>query len=226
MARQRTVPDAEIFAIVRRLLRTGGDRGVTFSLVAGESGLSGASLVQRYTSRDGMVLSARLAGWDRLDGALSEADAAAPAGADGAAALLKALAAGGCGEDLVLLVQDLGACPERAAAWRMAVEAALARRLGGDAEAARAAFALWQGRLLWTGAGGKGPKLRAAVQRLAGVRPDRHGKPAKGAKPKKAKAAKAPRKTGDRTPDTPASAAAGLAPEPAARPHEPAEAAV
>jgi len=190
MARQRTVPDADIFAIVRSLLRDSGDRAVTFSVVAAQSGLSGASLVQRYTNREGMVQAARLAGWDGLDAALAEADATAPDGADGAAALLKTLGTGTAGADLGLLMHDLAACAPRADGWKTAVETALARRMG-DPEAARAAFALWQGRLLWAATGGKGPKLRAAVERLAVAKP---AKPAKDGKPKKEKAAKSGRK--------------------------------
>jgi hypothetical protein len=57
----------------------------------------------------------------------------------------------------------------RAAAWRSAVEAALAPRIGTGSKARESAallFAAWQGQLLWSSTGDSGPRLKDAVKRL------------------------------------------------------------
>lgn len=174
MVRPRTVSDEAVFAAVRGLLAAGGPRAVSFAAVARQSGLSGASLVQRYASRDGMVRAALAAGWEALQARTEAAATAAAPGPRGAAQLLKALAAeaGGAG-GLAVLAGGLDdrALRRRAADWRATVEAALAGRLGGGrrqaAEAAALLFLAWQGRILWQEAGGPGFRLRAAAERLA-----------------------------------------------------------
>lgn len=164
MPRTRTIPDATIFAAIRRLLTQGGDKAVSFATVAKAGGLAAPTLVQRYGSRDGMVKAARLAAWDVLDATTAAAiDSTADKGPQ---ALLKAVEPG---------IGDL--CPDfrdedlrlRAAGWRATVESALSLRLGGGErgrEAAALLFAAWQGQLLWHPAGGKEFRLKDAVKRL------------------------------------------------------------
>ena len=55
MSRPRSVPDAQVLAAVRALLRQGGDKAVAFSAVAERAGLAPASLAQRYGSVQGMI---------------------------------------------------------------------------------------------------------------------------------------------------------------------------
>ena len=167
MARPRLVPDATIFACVRRLLAAGGDKAVAFAAVARETGLAAPTLVQRYGSRDAMLRVALQDGWDALDAATAAAEGSAEMNPKGALALLKALDA----VDPALMAAGLRdvALRDRAAAWRAQVEAALAARLGGGAkgrEAAGSLFALWQGQALWQDAGGKTFRRKEAVKRL------------------------------------------------------------
>lgn len=171
MARPRTIPDAEIFAAIRRLLRQ-GDKAVSFSAVAQATGLAAPSLVQRYGSRDGMVRAALLDGWNLLDAATALAEIEAPLTQKGAQGLLKALGSVAEPADLALLAADFrdAVLRDRAVLWRARVEAALALRLGGgSAGGDRAAmlFALWQGQQLWQIAGGKGFRLKDAVKQLS-----------------------------------------------------------
>lgn len=173
MPRTRQISDSHIFEITRRLLSAGGDRAVTFAAVAKKSGLSGPSLVQRYQSRESMLLQAQLAGWEALEALTEAAIQRAPSSAKGISALLKAIAP----DDLALPPTDLAvlvsyiddqALRSRALAWRGRLVAAIAERLGSkDREGAEIIFAAWQGRILWSGAGVEGFRLRDLQKRLA-----------------------------------------------------------
>lgn len=165
MPRTRTVPDHRVFATIHRLLDQGGDKAVSFGSVSASTGLAPPTLVQRYGSRDGMLLAARLAFWDTLDNMTAEAIAGtADKGPQG---LLKAIGP----VDAAALARDLRS-PElaaRASGWRAAVEAALALRLGGSQKARESAallFAAWQGQALWAAAGESAFRLKDAVKRL------------------------------------------------------------
>jgi AcrR family transcriptional regulator len=173
MGRTRTVPDVEVYAVIRQLLLAGGDKAVAFSSVARATGLAAPTLVQRYGSRDGMVRAALAHAWDELDARTSEIAADCPMSAKGAAQLLKLLGGTDASPvDLGLLAADVRdpALRDRALSWRETVESSLAARLGGGAKGRTAAailFAAWQGQSLWSPAGGRGFKLKDAVKRLA-----------------------------------------------------------
>lgn len=169
MARQRIIPDSRIFAILLGQIAESGEKSVTFASISAASGLAAPTLVQRYGNRDAMVAAALSAIWDQLDSATAAAEAEALASPKGALGMLKLLSglAGTPGLLAISLRDD--DLRKRAEAWRGAVEAALARRLGHGSkgqEAAATLFALWQGRLLWDRAGGKGFKLWDAAKRL------------------------------------------------------------
>lgn len=171
MARPRTVPDAEVYVIIRRLLADGGDKAVAFGTVARATGLAGSTLAQRYGTREGMVQAALMDAWDLLDQAAEAAEGASGSGPKAAQALLKALSTASDGMAPTLLAIDLrnATLRIRAAAWRARIEGALALRLGGGAKGRQAAamlFALWQGQVLWQGTGDKGFRLKDAVKRL------------------------------------------------------------
>lgn len=161
MARPRSVPDTVVHEAVLALIRSGGDKAVTFSAVAARAGLAASSLAERHGSVAGMITDARKAVWDRIEAATTEALAGAPVSPKGAVGLLKALS------DLGL--PPVAADPERAARWRAGLEADLALRLGGGAhgrEAAAILFAFWQGQLAWDGVGDKSARLKGVVRHL------------------------------------------------------------
>lgn len=163
MARPRTLPDAEVFTAILRLLAMQGDHAVSFSAVARATGLAAATLVQRYDNRAGMIRSALLWAWDGLDAALAGADADSPHG------LLKSLT--DAMPEPAILSASLrdAAARARAEHWRESVQAALSRRLGDGAKSVEAAailFAAWQGDLVWRQAGGKGFRLKDAAKRI------------------------------------------------------------
>ncbi|MFT4150768.1 MAG: TetR family transcriptional regulator [Paracoccaceae bacterium] len=170
MARPRIISDDRIHDAVLRLISERGEKAAALSAVARATGLAAPTLVQRFDSREGMVRAALSAMFDRLEARLQAAEATAPLSAKGAQALLKTLA-----EDeeaiapaqLLPVVMRDPALRVRAAAWRAAVEQALALRLGGGdrgREAAALLFAAWQGQRLWQGAGDKGFRLKDAVK--------------------------------------------------------------
>lgn len=163
MPRTRIISDAQVFAVIERLLEDSGERAVSFGSVSAATGLAPPTLVQRYGSRDAMVRAARLSAWDTVDRRTSEAiTATADKGPQG---LLKAI--GPVATSAVELRDpDLA---RRAAAWRAVVETALAGRLGTGAKARESAallFAAWQGQSLWAHCGEAGFRLKDAVKRL------------------------------------------------------------
>lgn len=165
MARNRTIPDTQIFSAIQGLLDQGGEKSVSFGTVAQATGLAASSLVQRYGNLPGMLRATRNAAWDALEARTAEAiEITAGKGPQG---LLKALG----GHHAASLASDLRD-PElraRAHSWRVGLEAALAARLGGGSRAAESAallFAAWQGQALWRRAGTSGFKLKDAVKRL------------------------------------------------------------
>ncbi len=165
MARNRTIPDSQVFAAIQGLLDQGGEKSVSFGTVAQATGLAASSLVQRYGSLPGMLRATRNAAWDALEA--RTAAAIETTSGKGPQALLKALG----NPDAASLASDLRG-PElraRAQSWRGGLEAALAARLGGGSRAAESAallFAAWQGQALWRRAGTSGFKLKDAVKRL------------------------------------------------------------
>lgn len=174
MPRRKLIPDPAVFAEIRRLLREGGEKAVSFASVAQATGLAGSTLVQRFTTREAMVQAALDAAWDQLDAETEAAVADAALNPKGAQALLKALGADAPdAADLSLLAADFrdAQLRARAEAWRARLESALAIRLGGGEkgrEAAAILFAAWQGQMLWHRAGGKGFRLKDALKRISG----------------------------------------------------------
>ncbi len=173
MARQKIIPDQEVYTALRHLWVTGGDKAVSFGTVAAATGLAPATLAQRFGSRDSMVQNALATAWDEIEIATQNVEAAAPLNAKGAALLLKSLTE-------IAMVADISALTMQfrnptlcamASTWRAQVENALSIRLGGGPtgkERAALIFAAWQGQLLWQNSGGKGFKLKDALKRFGG----------------------------------------------------------
>jgi hypothetical protein len=172
MARPKTLPDSDVFAVILQRIAAEGEKSIAFSAISRATGLAGASLVQRYGSLAKMVEAALAWGWDELDRAATSAHgathAADHAGVKSAQAFLKALT------DLVdtlpmaaLLAASLRHphLRPRAAAWRDRVEAILAAHLR-DRDAAAMVFAAWQGQVIWGKHEQKGFRLKDLLKRL------------------------------------------------------------
>ena len=175
MSRQRTVSNEVILEAVGALLQQGGPAALTFASAAAASGLSPATLVQRYGSREAMLRAALLQMWDQLDRHTAELDAQNELNPEGAIALLVRLstgysAEGDPGQGLSLLREDFRdpVLRARGAAWGAALAAALGRRLTDDLAAAAILGGLmasqWQGAVLWWGFSREGT-LRGYLRR-------------------------------------------------------------
>lgn len=171
--RPRTIPDEALLDGALAVMRRAGPEGITFAAVAAETGLSPATLVQRFGGKAALMQAALLRAWDLLDASTAEVDAAAPPGPAGAVALLVALsgdydAGQDYAEGLLVLREDLRdpVLRGRGAAWGQALAAALGRRLADAAgprpDLGRLMAAQWQGALLWWGFE-RGRPLRDAV---------------------------------------------------------------
>ncbi|NIJ36940.1 AcrR family transcriptional regulator [Sphingopyxis panaciterrae] len=137
-----------------------GPASLTFSKAAQAAGLSAASLVQRFATRDAMAEAVLLHAWDKLDAATAAADAEAPVNPAGAIGLLLRLSPGetaGCDvtDGLLLLREDIRnpVLAARGAAWGACLAKAVGRRLTGSAaDAERLGWqmaSVWQGAIIW-----------------------------------------------------------------------------
>lgn len=162
MARNKSIPDSEVFQAILALIAANGEKAVALSAVARATGLAAPTLVQRFGTRAGMVQAALLSAWDAADAVATTADAGAAMTAKGAQEFLKLLG----GIDISVLAASVrdAELRDRAAGWRGRVEAALAARLGSNAAAL--VFAAWQGQAIWKAAGGKGFRLKDAIKEL------------------------------------------------------------
>ncbi|MDB5542203.1 MAG: TetR family transcriptional regulator [Devosia sp.] len=175
MSRPRRISDEDVIEAVAALLSKEGPNGLTFASASAVSGLSPATLVQRYGNREALLRAALLWMWDQLDLATAGADAAHPVDAEGAIALLVRLSAGyGAGDEaaqgLLLLREDFRdpVLRARGVAWNKALTAALGRRLSADAAQqavlGRLMASQWQGAVLWWGYSREGT-LRGYLRR-------------------------------------------------------------
>lgn len=160
MPRPKTRADEDVLGAALALLREGGSGDLTFAALAGRSGLSAATLVQRFTNKEQLTRRALLHAWDGLDALTRRLDGEAPRTPAGAVALLLGLTetygdAESYGEGLVLLREDFRdpVLRSRGAAWEEALTSALDARFAdtpGAPEGAGAALAAyWQGSLVW-----------------------------------------------------------------------------
>jgi AcrR family transcriptional regulator len=168
MPRPRTLSDQELLDMVLAVISAEGPEAATFAAVARASGLSGSTLVQRFSTKAGMLRAALLHAWDRLDAETARLAAACPKTPEGAVALLAGLSReygdspAAYAEGLLLLREDFRdpALRARGAAWAAALAAAVSERLGeggGRETIARLMLAQWQGSLTWWGFTAEGP---------------------------------------------------------------------
>ncbi|MCL6708321.1 TetR/AcrR family transcriptional regulator [Pseudomonas sp. R2.Fl] len=157
MARRKTITDARVLDILFDTILETGPAGLTFSRAAKASGLSPATLVQRYGDREALVEAILMRAWDRLDEETERADAEEAATKTGAVDLLMRLMPADTAErdatdGLLLLREDIRNPKLRArgAAWGHRLAEALGRRLSADPQEARRLG--WQMASLWQGA--------------------------------------------------------------------------
>ncbi len=173
MARQRSLPDERVLEITLALMHRLGPQAVTFAAVAAETGLSGATLVQRFGSKPAMVRAALDLAWTRLETATAEAIAACPPTPDGAVALLAGLSHGygdidSYADGLMVLREDLRD-PElraRGAAWGAGLATAIDRCFPDRPGAGRLMITQWQGALIWWGFAPDRPIDRVVAENL------------------------------------------------------------
>ncbi|KGM30458.1 TetR/AcrR family transcriptional regulator, partial [Inquilinus limosus] len=72
MPRPRTIPDEALLDGALAVMRRAGPDGITFAAVAAETGLSAATLVQRFGGKTALVQAALLRAWDLLDARTAE----------------------------------------------------------------------------------------------------------------------------------------------------------
>lgn len=175
MSRPRKIADEDVVEAVAGLIAREGPGALTFASASAVTGLSPATLVQRYGNREALLRAALLWMWDQLDAETQAADAAHPVDPEGAVALLVRLSAGyGAGDEaaqgLLLLREDFRdpVLRARGAAWNKALIAALGRRLSPDPEEqerlGRLMASQWQGAVLWWGFSREGT-LRGQLRR-------------------------------------------------------------
>ncbi len=163
MPRKKTLSDEQVLATAHRLIHEAGPEALTFDRLAKASGLSPATLVQRFKTKAGLKRAALLQAWDQLDEKTrSLADDDLPKTPEGAIAMLVGLSGSYGGieayaEGLMVLREDFRDPDLRArgAAWKEALSTALDERFAEISGAPRDIGLLlathWQGSLLWWG---------------------------------------------------------------------------
>lgn len=161
MGRSKTISDRAVLDRLIAALETVAPDALTFSKASHVVGLSGATLVQRFGTREGMIEAVLLHAWDRIDALTARADAEAPVNPAGAISMLIRLMPGDAvkyafADGLLLLREDLrnpslrargcawGAYLAQALGGRLTKNAILAERMGWQMAS------IWQGALIWS----------------------------------------------------------------------------
>lgn len=179
MPRPKTLSDQEVLAVAHRLIHEAGPDALTFASLARACGLSSSTLVQRFGSKDGLVQSALLYAWDRLDEKTERLAATTPRTPEGAVEMLVALSRdyGGIeayADGLLVLREDFRnpVLRARGAAWKQVLTGALEDRFAGMPHAPPGIGLLiaaqWQGSLIWWRFDPRGPVERFVDDSLRG----------------------------------------------------------
>jgi AcrR family transcriptional regulator len=167
MARPRLIPDQIVLDAILDVFLKSGDTGVSFRMIAANSGLSAAALVGRFGSGDAMLRAGLSHGWDGLMADLDRvADRPRKTG-DGRVSAVQAVLKELRHPHTALVAASLarGDLAERAANWRALVVDLITTRTGAREEA-EMIFAAWSARQVWDHAGGKGFRLGALLRRI------------------------------------------------------------
>lgn len=160
MARTKTLPDLAVLDQAVALMHGSGPDHLTFASLSAATGLSGATLVQRFGSKAGLRQRALLHAWDVLEQRTADLIGSMERTPLGARRLLVGLSRdyGGIeayAQGLLLLREDLRdpLLRERGAAWgntlNVALDACFAATPGAPAGVGRFMASQWQGALLW-----------------------------------------------------------------------------
>lgn len=160
MARNKTIPDSQVLDTILETMIEIGPANLTFARASKSCGLSPATLVQRYGTRDSLVLAALLRAWDRLDAETDAADQKEPLSPNGAIEILLRLMPPETAErdttnGLLVLHEDIRNPQLRArgAAWGHNLAGILGRRLSDQPEEGKKLggqmASIWQGALIW-----------------------------------------------------------------------------
>jgi AcrR family transcriptional regulator len=160
MGRSKTISDNEALGRLLATVQAVGPDALSFSKASAAVGLSAATLVQRFGTRDRMIEAVLLHAWDRLASLTAIADAEAPLTPGGAISLLLRLTPGreaeyDVTEGLLLLREDLRnpVLRGRGQAWGDYLAKALGRRLTAQVELTEQTgwqmLAIWQGAIIW-----------------------------------------------------------------------------
>jgi AcrR family transcriptional regulator len=144
MSRPRKISDEDVVEAVATMVSREGPTGLTFASASAVTGLSPATLVQRYGNREALLRAALLWMWDQLDLTTAGADAAHTVDPEGAIAMLVRMSAGygggdEAGQGLLLLREDFRDPVLRAPAERRSRPATGARPADGEPVAGRGA---------------------------------------------------------------------------------------
>jgi AcrR family transcriptional regulator len=160
MARHKSISDDDVLDRLMPAILAHGPDGLTLALAGSAAGLSAATLLQRFRSREGLIEAILLRAWDRLDMETAKAIASAAPGAEGALALLQALLPKEKEEShmtdgLLLLREDFrnAALRQRGEAWGKVLATALETHLSPGRETGGRLgwqmLQIWQGALIW-----------------------------------------------------------------------------
>ncbi|HWK65070.1 MAG TPA: helix-turn-helix domain-containing protein [Rhizobiaceae bacterium] len=177
MPRKKSLSDDDLLDRVLGLMHRAGPESVTFAAAASESGLSAATLVQRFGTKDALLHAVLWRAWDLLDQRTEAAIAVQPRTPQGAVAILVALSSDyGSGEDyaegLLVLREDLRNPDLRARGerWGSRLAEALGHCLadadGPRSDLGRLLAGQWQGALLWWGFSRTGTPAEAVERDL------------------------------------------------------------
>lgn len=177
MPRKRTLSNDELLDRILGLIHRSGPGAVTFAAAASEAGLSAATLVQRFGTKDALLHAALLRAWDLLDRQTEAAISAHPRTAKGAVAILVDLSGGYDSEQdyadgLLILREDMRNSDLRARGerWGARLAEALGRCLadadGPRPDLGRLLAGQWQGALLWWGFSRAGTPAKAIERDL------------------------------------------------------------
>ena len=159
MPRHKTLRDEDVLDAALALMHGGGPDALTFATLARASGLSPATLVQRWGGKAALKCATLHRAWDGLDARTARLAAEAPRTPEGAIAILVALSRGygdieAYAEGLLMLREDLRdpSLRARGARWRDALSQALDACFQGVPAPPGIGLVLaaqWQGSLLW-----------------------------------------------------------------------------
>lgn len=160
MPRRKILTDESVLAAALELMHERGPDALTFASLGKASGLSPATLVQRFKNKGNLKQAALLHAWDCLDAKTATLAAAAPRTHAGGIELLVGLSRDygdieSYAEGLLVLREDLRdpALRARGAAWKKALsgvlDACFTDAPGTPSGVGLLMAAQWQGALLW-----------------------------------------------------------------------------